>query len=118
MTPKVNSHTLSHIQWSQQTVASSEQNSSIRLPNKGTFPFDTSTSLPFLSFVISEGLKIFVLFLLNLTLGRILSFTPYAYSSSLELKWFSVSACLVESLCIRALSLLRFNRLPPPRDSK
>jgi hypothetical protein len=86
---------------------------------QGTPPFfDTSTSLFFLSFVSSERLKSFVLFLLNLTLGRILPCTPYAHSSTLELKWFSVSACLAESLCIRALSLLRFNRLPPPRDSE
>jgi hypothetical protein len=80
--------------------------------------FDTSTSLFFLIFVSSERLKRFALFLLNLMLGRILPRTPYAHSSTLELKWFSVSACLTESLCIRALSLLIFNRIPPPRDSE
>ena len=118
MTLRVNSHTLSHIQRSQQTMASSERISSVHLPNKGTFPFDTSASLLFLTFVISERLKIFALFLLNLTLGRILSRTPYVHFSTLELKWFSVFACLAESLCIRALSLLSFNRIPPPRDSE
>ena len=86
--------------------------------NKGAFPFDTSISLPFLSFVISKRIKSFALFFLDVTLGRILPRTPYVHSSTLELKWFSVSVCLAESLCICALSLLRFNRLPPQRDSE
>jgi hypothetical protein len=100
-------------------MASSEQISFVRLPNKGPPPFfDTSTSFFFLRFINYERLNIFALFLLNLMLGRILSHTPYANSSTLEIKWFSVYACLVESLCIHALYLPSFNRLPRPRDSE
>jgi hypothetical protein len=117
-TQGVNSRTLSRIQRSQQTLALPEQISFIHLPYKGTFPFDTSISLFFLSFVSFERLKSFALFLLNLTLRRILPRTPCAHSSTLELKWFSVSAYLTEILCIHALSLLSFNRLLPPRDSE
>jgi hypothetical protein len=116
---RVNSHTLSRIQRSHQTIALSEQISSVHLPNKGTFPYlDTSISLLFLSFVSSGRLKSFALFLLDLTLGRILPHTPYVHSSTLGLKWFSVSVFLAESLCIRSLYLLSFNRLHPPRDSE
>jgi hypothetical protein len=97
---------------------SSKQILSIHLPNKGTFPFDTSASLLFLIFVSSERIKRFSLFLLNLMLGRILLSTPYAHSSTLELNWFLVSAFLAEILCIHEISLLSFNRLPPPRDSE
>jgi hypothetical protein len=80
--------------------------------------FDTSNSLFFLIFFIYEMIKRFVLSLLNLMLLRILLLTPYTHSSNLELKWFLVSAYLAESLCICALSLLRFNMLLPPRDSR
>jgi hypothetical protein len=90
----------------------------VRHLNKGAFPFGTSISLLFLSFISSERLKSFVLFLLDLTLGRILLRTPYAHSSTLQLKWFSTFVSLTESLCLRALSLLSFNRLRPPRDSE
>lgn len=90
----------------------------VRHPNKGAIPFDTLISLLFMSFVSSERLKRFALFLLDVTLGRILPHTPYVHSSTLELKWFPVFVFLAESPCILSLSLLSFNRLRPPRESK
>jgi hypothetical protein len=85
-TQGVNSRVLSRIQWSQHTLAFPKQISFIRLPYKGSFFFDTWTSLSFLSFVSSERIKSFALFPLNLTLGRNLLHTPYVHSSALELK--------------------------------
>jgi hypothetical protein len=64
-----------------------------------------------------ERIKIFTFFILNLMLGIILPRNPYAHSSTLELKWFSLSEFLAKSICIRSLSLLIFNRIPPPRES-